>query len=92
MRDVVSGYYKHAMLGIYVSARGEYKMISGKKYYFLETTYPGWSIGELPPDFRNKRYWYISEIDKPARYRIDKRIEHRRDKRSGRRKKPSPTK
>jgi len=55
--------YKHAMLGINVSARGDYKKINGKKYYFLETTYPGWAIGVLPPEFSNKRYWIINEID-----------------------------
>ncbi len=35
----------------------------GKKYYFLETTYPGWQIGDLPPEFKNKRFWFIDEID-----------------------------
>ena len=52
------------MLGINISTRGNYKKHNGKKYYFLETTYPGWSIGDLPPDFKNKRFWFISEIDK----------------------------
>ena len=59
-----SQHYKHAMLGVRISTRGDYKKYNGKKYYFLETTYPGWAIGELPPDFKNKRFWYISEIDK----------------------------
>ena len=58
-----SQYYQHAMLGIKIPTSGEYKSVNGKKYYFLETTYPGWAIGDLPPDFRNKRFWFISEID-----------------------------
>ena len=55
--------YKHAMLGIRVNARGEYLEANGKKYFFLETTYPQWSIGEIPPEFGNTKFWYISEID-----------------------------
>ena len=55
--------YKHAMLGIKVSARGDYLIANGKKYYFLETTYPNWNIGNLPPEFNNTRYWFIDEID-----------------------------
>jgi hypothetical protein len=55
--------YKHAMLGIKVSARGDYLTANGKKYYFLETTYPNWNIGDLPPEFNNTRYWFIDEID-----------------------------
>lgn len=58
-----SDYYKHAMLGLAVPSRGEFKVYAGKKYYFLETTYPGWHIGELPPDFNITRYWYLKEID-----------------------------
>ena len=55
--------YKHAMLGVKISTSGNYKTFSGKKYYFLETTHPGWAIGDLPPDFKNKRYWFINEVD-----------------------------
>jgi hypothetical protein len=55
--------YKHAMLGVNISTRGNYKISNGKKYYFLETTYPGWSIGDLPPDFKNKRFWFVNEVD-----------------------------
>ena len=57
--------YKHAMLGIKVSARGDYLTTNGKKYYFLETTYPNWNIGNLPPEFNNTRFWFIEEIDSP---------------------------
>jgi len=55
--------YKHAMLGVSVSGGGQFKSIKGKRYYFLETTYPGWQIGDLPPEFKNKRFWFIDEID-----------------------------
>ncbi len=58
-----SDYYKHAMLGLAVPSRGDFKTYAGKKYYFLETTYPGWQIGELPPDFKITRYWYLKEIE-----------------------------
>jgi len=55
--------YRHAMLGVHVAATGEYETTNGKKYYFLETTYPGWQIGDLPPESNNKRFWVIDEID-----------------------------
>lgn len=55
--------YKHAMLGIKVNTRGEYLTTNGKKYYFLETTYPQWSVGEIPPEFGNTKFWFIAEID-----------------------------
>ncbi len=55
--------YKHAMLGVSISRGGKFKTVNGKKYYFLETTYPGWQIGELPPEFKNTRFWFIDEID-----------------------------
>jgi hypothetical protein len=55
--------YKHAMLGVRISTRGNYKIFNGKKYYFLETTYPGWAIGDLPHDFKNKRFWFVNEVD-----------------------------
>ena len=84
--------YKHAMLGINISARGDYKKFNGKKYYFLETTYPGWAIGVLPPDFRNKRFWFINEIDSHGQFRKNEEREmyNRREKESDRRSKPSP--
>ena len=55
--------YKHAMLGIKVNGRGNFLTANGKKYYFLETTYPNWEVGEIPPEFNNIKFWYISEID-----------------------------
>lgn len=55
--------YKHAMLGIKVNGRGKFLTTNGKKYYFLETTYPNWDIGEIPPEFGNTKFWFVAEID-----------------------------
>ena len=85
-----SQYYKHAMLGVNLPARGNYKILNGKKYYFLETTYPGWTIGDLPPDFKNKRFWYILEIDATEKNLVNKNL--RNDKDANREVKPSPAK
>jgi hypothetical protein len=84
--------YKHALLGINISTRGDYKKLNGKKYYFLETTYPGWSIGKLPPEFRNKSYWYIDEIDSRSKFSSDEDLDkyYRKEKETERKTKPSP--
>ena len=58
-----SYHYKHAMLGIKVNGIGNFFTANGKKYYFLETTYPNWDVGEIPPEFNNTKFWYIAEID-----------------------------
>jgi len=55
--------YKHAMLGIKVNGRGNSLIANGKKYYFLETTYPNWDVGEIPPEFGNTKFWFVAEID-----------------------------
>jgi len=55
--------YKHAMLGIKVNGMGNFLTANGKKYYFLETTYPNWDVGEIPNEFGNIKFWFISEID-----------------------------
>ena len=82
--------YKHAMLGIKVSARGNYLTTNGKKYYFLETTYPNWNIGNLPPEFNNTRFWFIEEIDSPElQQKLIERIEEKDSQRGG---KPIPAK
>jgi hypothetical protein len=65
--------YKHAMLGIKVNGRGNFLTANGKKYYFLETTYPNWDMGEVPPEFNNIKFWFISEID--AGYQKDNETE-----------------
>lgn len=75
--------YKHAMLGIRVNGRGNFLIANGKKYYFLETTYPNWDVGIIPPEFNNTKFWFISEID--AIENEPNRKESRRDT------KPSPS-
>lgn len=55
--------YKHAMLGVAVNSSGDYKSYNGKKYYFLETTYPNWGIGQISPDADNLKYWYVADLD-----------------------------
>ncbi len=83
--------YKHAMLGVKFSGRGDFLIENGKKYYFLETTYPRWSIGELPPEFNNTRFWFIDEIDSNELQKElidDNEIE---EKESRRKAKPSPS-
>jgi hypothetical protein len=83
--------YKHAMLGIRVNGRGNFLTANGKKYYFLETTYPNWDVGELPPEFNNIKFWFISEIDAEVRNKNDNTEEGESDEReSGRDTKPSP--
>jgi hypothetical protein len=85
--------YKHAMLGINLSGRGNYLSANGKKYYFLETTYPEWNIGDLPPEFNNTRFWFIEEIDSKKRQQVNidyKRIDNE-DKDSKRDSKPFPS-
>jgi hypothetical protein len=86
--------YKHAMLGVRISTRGNYKIFNGKKYYFLETTHPGWAIGDLPPDFKNKRFWFINEVDSDEKVlnEKDERLIRREEKNSNRKAKPSPVK
>jgi len=80
--------YRHAMLGVHVAATGEYKTTNGKKYYFLETTYPGWQIGDLPPESNNKRFWVIDEIDANKNTNIIQQPEF--ENKSERDAKPSP--
>jgi len=75
--------YKHAMLGIKVNGRGNFLTANGKQYYFLETTYPNWDVGIIPPEFNNTKFWFISEIDG-----IDKEPNKTE---SGRDSKPSPS-
>jgi len=84
--------YKHAVLGVNVSARGDYKNANGKKYYFLETTYPGWAIGDLPPEFKNKRFWIIDEIDTKEKITSNKeeKIKNEWDERPNRKTTPKP--
>jgi hypothetical protein len=31
--------------------------------YFFETTYPNRCISVIPPEFNNKRFWFIDELN-----------------------------
>jgi len=73
------------MLGIKVNGRGNFLTANGKKYYFLETTYPNWDMGEIPPEFNNIKFWFISEID--ASYQKDNESDETESRKSLR---PSP--
>ncbi|GAB4297670.1 MAG: hypothetical protein Kow0098_22130 [Ignavibacteriaceae bacterium] len=55
--------YAHAMLGVAVNGRGYYIKFKGKRYYFLETTYPDWDIGQISPEADNLRYWFVDDLD-----------------------------
>lgn len=84
--------YKHAMLGIKFSGRGDYLTANGKKYFFLETTYPKWNIGDLPPEFNNTRYWFIDEIDSKERQKELIELDDDKEQESRKETKPSPSK
>lgn len=55
--------YHHTMLGLSGGKVGKYKTYKGKRFYFLETTYPGWDIGELPPKTKRESFWHILDLD-----------------------------
>jgi hypothetical protein len=99
--------YKHAMLGIAINARGNYKSYKGKNYYFVETTYPGWEIGDIDPAMDDLNLWFIDDIDSD-KMSIDYKYELKEEKKlnrtteqnnkkrndgkdSGKRDKPSPS-
>lgn len=87
--------YKHAMLGVALNGSGNYKTYNGKKYYFLETTYPDWGIGQISPEADNLKYWYITDLDlktEKEKYfqNTDTQQNDTRNKRQRWDKKPSP--
>lgn len=57
-----SAHYGHAMAGLNINASGIYKTYNGKKYYFVETTYPGWKIGDMPPEMNDVSKWRVVPI------------------------------
>jgi len=61
--DVViinSDYYTHSMLGLNLPGIvGSYKTDHAKRYYFWETTAKGFSLGKLPAENGNIRYWDV---------------------------------
>lgn len=54
-----SDYYMHSILGVNIPAKGKYKRHKGKRYYVWETTNKHFTIGSLPKNFSNIRYWDI---------------------------------
>jgi hypothetical protein len=99
--------FKHAMLGVAINARGNYKTHSGKNYYFVETTYPDWQIGDIDPEMDDLSMWYVDDLDSDkmkidykydienemnSNTQIDKKETRKQDgKDSGKRDKPSPS-
>jgi len=89
--------YKHAMLGVAINARGNYKSQRGKNYYFVETTYPGWNIGDIDPEMNDLSMWYIDDLDSDKMKVVYKdniddneNIEGNDDMNSGKRDRASP--
>jgi hypothetical protein len=54
--------YSHAMAGININSAGTYTTYNNKKYYFIESTYPGWKIGDLPPQMGDTNKWKLIPI------------------------------
>lgn len=55
--------YSHAMIGINVNGiGGTYKTVNGIRYYFAETTYPNWRLGQLPVQYSDIDFWVPIEI------------------------------
>lgn len=54
-----SNEYLHSMLGLDISASGDYLIHKGSRYAFWETTNVGWLPGMLPPDMSNISYWNV---------------------------------
>ncbi len=57
-----SAKYGHVMAGININATGNYLVLDGKKYYFIESTYPDWKIGDLPPNMNDVSKWRVVPI------------------------------
>lgn len=57
-----SAEYGHAMVGLNIPSTGAYKEYNNKKYYFVESTYPNWKIGDLPPQMSDFKKWRLIPI------------------------------
>lgn len=51
--------YKHAALGVAIPASGDCWSWRGRRYYYVEVTAPGWSVGSLPPEVDTRRAWRV---------------------------------
>lgn len=61
--DVVilnSDLYAHSIIGLNIPSQGKYKYYKGKRYYTWETTFKGWSLGNIPPECSDLKYWYVA--------------------------------
>lgn len=55
-----STYYRHSMLGVGIPVAGnKFVQHKGTRYYFWETTAPGFRHGVMPPESSNTDYWEI---------------------------------
>lgn len=64
---LISEVYHHAMLGIVLPGEPANRfsmLVSGKRYYFWETTGKGYRPGDLPPGLQNLHYWKIGLINR----------------------------
>jgi len=102
-----SFHYKHAMLGVALNLSGNYKSYKGKKYFFIETTYPGWNIGDIDPEMKDLSLWYIDDLDSDKmkidykydyydksdtdRFDVNDNYKEDKDEGSGKRDKASPS-
>lgn len=88
--------YKHAMLGVAGTGRGNFKLHKGKNYYFIETTYPGWTIGDISPDMDDLNYWYVDDLDSDIKSNSNENKEMQLNEKSeqnyNRSNKPTPSK
>jgi len=55
--------YNHILLGINTKTAGVHKVIGGKKYYLLETTYPDWKIGAVNAEWSDMHCWEQIDIN-----------------------------
>lgn len=51
--------YAHAALGVALPGTGKAFMAGKKKYLYVESTYPGWAIGTVPPQYENVKLWEV---------------------------------
>lgn len=49
----------HAALGVALPGSGTSFSHRGKKYLFVEVTYPGWAIGTVPPQYDKPKLWEV---------------------------------
>jgi len=51
--------YAHAALGVALPGTGKAFMSGRKKFLYVESTYPGWAIGTVPPQYENAKLWEV---------------------------------